>query len=210
MRPYYQDDAVTIYHGDCREILPCVAADVLVTDPPYGVGFEGKATKYTEPGGGYLSGDDPEIGPFMARAALAVVKRGAVFSGIRLLHDYPKPADIGGVWCPSGAGCGPWGFTCLNPILFYGKRVGDCLPAGIVSFDTSDNMGGHPCPKPMRWMMWLVALASEPGETILDPFAGSGTTLRAAKDLSRKAIGIEIEERYCEIAARRCAQGVLL
>ncbi len=68
---------------------------------------------------------------------------------------------------------------------------------------------GHPCPKPMPWLTWLVGLTSRPGETVIDPFMGSGTTLRAAKDLGRKAIGIEIEERYCEIAVKRLSQETL-
>jgi site-specific DNA-methyltransferase (adenine-specific) len=68
---------------------------------------------------------------------------------------------------------------------------------------------GHPVEKPIQWMRWAVALASRPGELVLDPFAGSGTTLRAAKDLGRRAVGIELEERYCEIAAKRMGQEVL-
>lgn len=67
----------------------------------------------------------------------------------------------------------------------------------------------HPCPKPEEFMRWLVGRVSLPGQTVLDPFMGSGSTLRAAKDLGRRAIGIEIEERYCEIAVKRLAQGVL-
>jgi site-specific DNA-methyltransferase (adenine-specific) len=69
---------------------------------------------------------------------------------------------------------------------------------------------GHPCPKPIRWASWMMQRASLERDLVLDPFMGSGTTLRAAKDLGRYAIGIEIEERYCEIAAKRMAQGVLL
>ncbi|KKK85110.1 hypothetical protein LCGC14_2776570, partial [marine sediment metagenome] len=68
---------------------------------------------------------------------------------------------------------------------------------------------GHPCSRALGHFRWLVSWWSLPGETILDPFMGSGTTLRAAKDLGRKAIGIEIEERYCEIAAKRCSQSVM-
>jgi len=208
-KPYYSDDAVTLYHADCREILPHVRADVLVTDPPYGVNFKGKATKHTKPGGGYTT-EDGEAGPLMVRAALEIVDRGLVFSGLRLMFDYPKPDDVGGVYCPSGAGRGRWGFTCFHPALFYGTRARrpGMLPTTIQSFDLADDVE-HPCPKPMRWMRWAIELASNEGETILDPFAGSGTTLRAAKDLGRRAIGIEIEERYCEIAARRCAQETL-
>lgn len=210
MKPYYQDDYATIYHGDCREILPQVSVDVLVTDPPYGVEFGGKCTKHTtRRDEGYTNGDDAGAGPEIIRMALPLVKRAAVFPGIRNLFDYPRPADIGGVFCPAGAGIGPWGFTLLHPVLFYGKRPDTALyPMGLQSFDTSDDVG-HPCPKPMRWLRWLVALVSRDGETVLDPFMGSGTTLRAAKDLGRKSIGIEIEERYCEIAAKRLAQEIL-
>jgi site-specific DNA-methyltransferase (adenine-specific) len=78
----------------------------------------------------------------------------------------------------------------------------------MVSSHTSER-NGHPCPKPIEWMMWAVAIGSVEGETIIDPFAGSGTTGRAAKDMGRKAVLIEREERYCEIAARRMAQDVL-
>jgi DNA modification methylase len=95
-------------------------------------------------------------------------------------------------------------------VLFYGAppaRVGS-RPASIVSFDTA-NVVGHPCPKPVRWMRWVIGLASDPGDVILDPFMGSGTTLVAAKSDGRRAVGIEIEERYCEIAARRLDQQVL-
>ena len=73
----------------------------------------------------------------------------------------------------------------------------------------ADARPDHPCPKPLPLMLQLVSLFTDLGETILDPFAGAGTTLRAAKDLGRKAIGIEIEEKYCEIAAKRMAQEVL-
>jgi len=211
MKPYYQDSAVTIYHGDCREILPGLTADVLVTDPPYGVDFNGKSTKHTDPACGYLGKDDGDAGPDAVRVALLIVKRGLVFTGTRRLFDYPRPYDIGGVYCPSGAGRGRWGFCCYHPVAFYGTGLVSrgATPTTLKSFAQSDDLGEHPCPKPMPWMMWAVSLASLEGETVLDPFAGSGTTLRAAKDLGRRAIGIEIEERYCEIAAKRCAQEVL-
>ena len=210
MNPYYERNGITIYHGDCREILPSVSADALVTDPPYGVEFSGKVTKHTINRGGYTVPDSADIGPLGVSLALPRVQRGAVFTGNRNLHSYPQPRDIGCVYCPSGAGQGPWGFSCVNPILFYGKRTprAGMRPTSIQSFATSAP-NGHPCPKPLEWMRWLVSLASLEGETILDPFMGSGTTLRAAKDLGRKAIGIEIEERYCEIAAKRLEQEVL-
>lgn len=211
IEPYYSDGSVTIYHGDCRELLPAVAADVLVTDPPYGVDFEGKKTKWSDPSGGYRGGD-AEIGPIVVASALKIVKRAAVFPGTRLLHRYPVAADIGCVYCPSGAGRGPWGFTCFNPILFYGTNPTNHLgqkPSSIVSYATASGVSGHPCPKPLKWLTWLVSLTSLADEVVLDPFMGSGTTLRAAKDLGRRAIGIEVEESYCEIAARRMGQEVL-
>lgn len=209
--PYYCEDGITIYCGDCREILPEIEGDVMVTDPPYGVGFAGKATKWHRARGGYTVPDDPEIGPEAILAALSRVKRAAVFPGVRRMYDYPPPADVGCVFCPSGAGRGRWGFTLFNPILYYGKRPPKgpgMTPASIESFALA-GAEGHPCPKPLEWMTWLVERTSIPGETVLDPFMGSGSTLVAAKLLGRRAIGIEIEERYCEVAVQRLAQGVL-
>ena len=210
MNPYYDHAGITIYHADCRDILPGIGADVLVTDPPYGVEFEGKATKHTiQKPGGYIGKDDALIGPAVVSSILPMVKRAAVFTGIVNLAAYPASRDIGCVYCPSGAGIGRWGFTCFHPVLFYGSRPSNTLrPTSIESFATAKTPG-HPCPKPVKWMLWLISLACLEGETILDPFMGSGTTLVAAKQLGRKAIGIEIEEKYCEIAVQRLAQEVL-
>ena len=79
----------------------------------------------------------------------------------------------------------------------------------VIQSNAVSERNGHPCPKPVEWMLWLVKWVSLEDETILDPFMGSGTTLVAAKQLGRRAIGIEIEERYCEIAANRLRQEVL-
>ena len=210
MTHYYDHAGIVIYHGDCRAILPHVTADVVVTDPPYGVAFTGKATKHTtEKQGGYTT-PDSDIGPSVVSAALdRCGGRGVVFPGNRLVQSYPKAYDIGCVYCPSGVGIGPAGFVCFHVVLYYGGRPTSILsPSSIQSFETSDR-NGHPCPKPLGWMRWAIGIWSRSHETILDPFMGSGTTLVAAKQLGRKAIGIEIEERYCEIAAKRLAQEVL-
>ena len=109
--------------------------------------------------------------------------------------------------------CGrmPWGFQNLAPVLFFGKAPDLHLGSKATTIRSSDaaEKNGHPCPKPIKWMTWLIDLCSRPGETVLDPFAGSGTTLRAAKDLGRRAIGIEVNEAYCQIAVSQLAQGVL-
>ena len=99
----------------------------------------------------------------------------------------------------------------MQPILYYGKdyRAGKgALPSGKSVTERSEK-NGHPCPKPISAWSWLLDKVSQEGETVVDPFMGSGTTLRAAKDLGRKAIGIEINEEYCEIAATRLSQEVL-
>jgi site-specific DNA-methyltransferase (adenine-specific) len=208
--PYYEQDGIVIYQGDSALLVPSMVADVLVTDPPYGVEFDGKATKHTvQKSGGYTTEDSAEVGPLVVGMALERVGRGLVFPGIRNLHAYPVPADIGCVYCPSGAGIGRWGFTCFHPVLFYGPRANNVLrPSSIQSFATSER-NGHPCPKPVEWMLWAVDMVSNPGDLILDPFMGSGTTLVAAKRLGRRAIGIEREQEYCDIAIKRLAQSVL-
>ena len=218
--PYYDRDGITIYHGDCREIVPALdGINAVVTDPPYGVSFEGKNTKHTmRRESGYIALDDsPE---YVATVVVPIIQqfvdaglRVVMTPGLRNMFAYPKPDGVGTIFYPSGAGLGRWGFTCSQPIFYYGKDPYLATGQGHRpdSFSTTEAApdNGHPCPKPIKTMRWLVNKASLPGETILDPFMGSGTTIRAAKDLGRKAIGIEIEEQYCEIAVRRLSQQVL-
>ena len=213
--PYYSDEksGITIYNSDCRDILPDIPAgsvDLVLTDPPYGINFTGKNTKHTtRTTDGYISADDSSVGPECVRRALNLAHRGIVFPGIRQLFLYPPPQDIGGVFCPAGAGIGRWGWICFHPILFYGQRpTSELHPTTTASFATSER-NGHPCPKPLEWIYWAMKLGSRDGDLILDPFLGSGTTLVAAKRLGRRAIGIEIEEKYCEIAVKRLAQEIL-
>lgn len=213
MKPYYEESGITIYHGDCREVLPHLPkVDLVLTDPPYGVAFDGKATKHTtKRPGGYTTEDDGDIGPVAVRLALELcASRAIVFPGIRRLFAYAEPSDVGCVYCPSGAGIGRWGFCCFHPVLYYGVRPSSQLwPASMQSFATSER-NGHPCPKPLPWIVWAMKLGSvAEGDLVLDPFLGSGTTLVAAKQLGRRAIGIEIEERYCEIAVNRLRQEML-
>lgn len=218
MKPYYEHAGITIYHGDCREVLPIVTADVLITDPPYGVELRGKSTKHTQKSGvGYSAFDDSEesvercVIPAVAEAIARM--RGVVTPGLRMMWSYPKPNAVGAIYYPSGAGNGRWGFTCWQPIFYYGADpyLARGMGSRPDSFSSTESAGfnGHPCPKPFGTMLWLVRKGSLDGDVVLDMFCGSGTTLLAAKQLGRRAVGIEIEERYCEIAAKRLAQDLL-
>ena len=209
MKLYYQDDYATIYHGDCREILPSLpSVDLVLTDPPYGVNF-----KYS---GSYEDSRDhyeKMMGVFFTESLKISNGRVAFTPGIRNVWLYPKASWILCWAKPGTMGRNDFGgFNAWEPILMYGKRriwqdlvqVTPGTALGGVMKETGD----HPCPKPLKLFLWLVKELSDEGETILDPFMGSGTTLRAAKDLGRKAIGIEIEEKYCEIAVKRLQQEV--
>jgi len=117
----------TLYLGDAREVLPRLrSADALITDPPYGVNFKRKTTKHTSNVVDFPYHDTEQnfrdvVLP-IARQAIGLAKRAAIFSGKARLQEYPAAADIGGVFCPNGAGMGQWGWTCLHPVLFYGTR----------------------------------------------------------------------------------------
>jgi site-specific DNA-methyltransferase (adenine-specific) len=209
MKPYYQDDAVTIYHGDSRELtahMPSV--DLTLTDPPYGIGEA------------YASFEDT---PACVRELVAAViptcieksKRMALTCATRQQGFYPPPSWVLCWLNRAGTGLNPWGFTCWQPILVYGKdpflEHSKGSRPDVIEHSEASEPNGHPCPKPEQfWKKLLVRCSVLETDLVFDPFMGSGTTLRAAKDLGRKAIGIEIEEKYCEIAARRCAQEVLL
>ena len=220
-KPYYDSKGITIYHGDCRDAGPLLAAHAtaFVTDPPYGVsggkgGNErerGKA-KYEIESAAWADTEAyirDSVVP-LVRQLVASGLRGAITTGNRCLFLYDRPADIGCFWSPADTGFGPWGVCCFHAILYYGKdpRAGKGQQPTGRYLQGNAPKNGHPCPKPEREWQWLVNKVCVEGDTVLDPFMGSGTTLRAAKDLGLKAIGIEIEEKYCEIAARRLEQEV--
>ncbi len=196
MKPYYEDTkaGIVIYNADCRDVLPGLpSVDLVLTDPPYGMGKA--AWDVLIPSCEWLP---------VARQSKTV----ALFCGVRGLFDYPKPDwTMAWVRMASTQRNGKFrGFNNWEPVLVYG---GDRIPNDVVSMQNLQDCeaAAHPTSKPLRLMTKLAERLG--GETILDPFMGSGTTLRAAKDLGRKAIGIEIEERYCEIAAKRLSQEVL-
>ena len=199
LAPYYADDWTVIYNADCREIIQLLPkVDLVLTDPPYGHGKRwqggtwGAQQKYKD----------------------------------ALVWDVAPSADTLRAVVSVGNECVIWGgnyFASLWPsrgILAWIKTNAVPTMADLeIAWTTTDRPAkawhghnnrpdtGHATSKPLPLMSWCLGLYPE-ADTVLDPFMGSGTTLRAAKDLNRHAIGVEISEAYCEIAARRMSQEV--
>lgn len=213
MKPYYEHGGITIYHGDCREILTTLEKpDVLVTDPPYGVNCE------VSTAGCRILGDEN------TKYRDWVVEH---FNGLPMIIfgspkvRRPKPDHAVIIWDKGElTGMGdldfPWKLT-HEEIYIIGKGFKtDRRLGSVIKFVSRPNWtnhpnaltGLHPTEKPLGLMIYLLERC--PDGTVIDPFMGSGTTLRAAKDLGSKAIGIELEEKYCEIAAIRLEQEVLI
>ena len=220
MKPYYERNGITIYHADARDILPFLTGiDLVLTDPPYGIdGGRGNGNRARGKAMYEASGwsDTPiyiqEICVPVIKQCVELAERVIVTPGSRCMQMYPPPDDIGCFWMPASIGYGSWGMNTFSPIFYYGRdpRAGiGALPNGKQLTEHA-NVIGHPCPKPLNAWKWLLSKGTT-AETdiVFDPFVGSGTTLVAAKHLGRKAIGIEIEERYCEIAANRLSQEVM-
>jgi len=211
MKPYFQDDAVTIYHGDCRDILPTLPkVDLVLTDPPYGIDYQ--SARRTEPfRKDKIQGDDT----FPLWIFEELKPRVAMFVWCRwdILGAMPPPKSLI-VWDKGNHSMGDLHHEYgrqWEAIAFYPgpEHQFKYRPKDIIYAMRVDPMKlCHPNEKPIGAVKPLID--AHEGTLILDPFMGSGTTLRAAKDLGRKAIGIEIEERYCEIAAKRMSQAVLL
>jgi DNA modification methylase len=201
VKPYYEEDGIMIYHGDCRELIPMLPkADAIITDPPYGIGFAAQPTKWQR-----LAGKLPEAwdnSPAVFASALVELSPVVVLWGG---NYFPLPSSRGWLsWykpdAPPSMGHFELAWTNLD-------RVTRQISCSISQ--TNAERVGHPTQKPEAVMRWTIMQAAPDAVLILDPFMGSGTTLVAAKNLGRKAIGIEIDERYCEMAAKRLAQGVL-
>jgi site-specific DNA-methyltransferase (adenine-specific) len=233
MRPFYDEDGITIHLGDCREVLPILGpVDHVITDPPY----EAEAhtlQRRVKPGGGVMECElsfAPMWGglrDFIGLKAGLMVRRWVLtFCQIEAAPLWRAAYETQGglvyrrtcIWVkpdgmPQYSGDRPG--MGYETILAMHKEGASAWNGGgkhgVFIFNKADGAGPnpHPTTKPLPLMKELVALFTDSGETILDPFCGSGTTLRAAKDLGRKAIGIEIDEKYCEIAVRRLNQMVL-
>jgi site-specific DNA-methyltransferase (adenine-specific) len=240
--PYYDVDGITIYHGDCREILPYLPkVDLVLTDPPYGITanpwddldvtmdcfdmtkicplvctcqnpasaelicryknrFKWSDVFIKTQARGFLS---CQIMPLRKHEDVLVFANGKITYNPQITkkprHNI-RPTSISG--------------RSDNYGTFKGHKqqrtigVDEQYPTSVLEFANPQN-GFHPTEKPVGLFQYLTSTYSNPAEAILDPFMGSGTTLVAAKHLGRKAIGIEIEEKYCQIAVKRLGQGVL-
>jgi site-specific DNA-methyltransferase (adenine-specific) len=202
----------TMYLGDCRDILPTLPkVDAVITDPPYGVnggsGTIGKASKKTKYQAEFEDTRENIITSVVPAivAALAIAKRGVVTPGTPCMFLYPEPDDVGALYQPATTGLNKWGRETTQPVLFYGKdpRSGKTIQAKHYTNTERAEECGHPCPKPLGVMLWMVNRGSLRGETVLDPFMGSGTTGVACMNLGRSFIGIEREPKYFDIACRR-------
>ncbi len=239
MKPYYEHAGITIYHGDCREVLPALdlaAVHAVVTDPPYGISLEG-VFHQGKPGNGrrrfdFFPNDDHSTALHVWVDALMLCTRvptiyawvshrqfgptvdaleGAGFTTRFLVwvKSFPAPPPPGIGW-PSGAELCVFGWRKGRHWTHDGNNQ---PPSNVFRADSyrhgQPGKVDHPTQKPPQVIAPLVEASTPVHGLIVDPFMGSGTTLRVVKDLGRRAIGIEIEERYCEIAAKRLRQEVL-
>ncbi len=219
MKSYYQDKYVTIYHGDCKEILPQLPqVDLVLTDPSYGVNFK-------KPGEPYMAGDSVNLMPLILPMLYKLVKPdGAlfIFSSVARLKDFLYTFEtyfkmhniiiwnkVNPVYPHSKAH-----FQMQYEPIIYGSRglhyIQAKRPSDVISCPiVRGKKRVHPTQKPVELLIELLKPSLTTEQLILDPFLGSGTTAVASKETNNRCIGIEIEEKYCEIAAKRCSQMVM-
>ncbi len=237
--PYYDEDGITIYHGDCREILPELEpVGVVITDPPYGVTsldwdsiVDGWLSLINAPclwcfGSMKFFLSQKFDGWKYAQEIVWEKHNGSIFHAdrFRRVHEFAMQFYRG-----------EWATVYHSPVYTYDavrrsvtrkkgrpahtKQIeqspyfsedgGPLLMRSVIYVPSCHGEADHPTQKPINILKPLIEYSCPSGGIVMDPFMGSGSTLVAAKDLDRKAIGIELEEKYCEIAVKRLAQGVL-
>lgn len=229
MKSYYEKDGIVVYHGDCCEVLTTLGSvDLVLTDPPYGVSYQSNARNQKMPA---IVGDDSaDIALAGIKSSLSCLRnnRHLYIFGRYDLTGLPLTECAELIWdkgSPSkGNLASTYGvsheyiqFTTFVPSKANRSRGDGRLAArlrrGSILYHprlNSRRVHNHPTEKPVGLLRELIEASSLLGETVLDPFMGVGSTLIAAQLEGRKAIGIEIEERYCEIAANRLSQDILL
>jgi site-specific DNA-methyltransferase (adenine-specific) len=241
MKPYYQHAGITIYHGDCREILPQLpkgSVDLLWTDPPYGHGnhqddLNSRLNEHRGLPDCPIENDTPELMreavDGMLLAAIPILKNDCCCCCCCCCGGGPRPTfawvanrmDSHGlqffhsvIWDKINPGLG-WRYRRQHEMVMVAHKTGSKLAwanddracPNILRIST-DRDREHPNGKPVALVAVFVELHTVEGQMVLDPFAGGGTTLTTAKNMGRRAIGIEIKEEYCEIAAKRLSQEV--
>jgi DNA modification methylase len=220
MRPYYDEGGITIYHGDCRELLPELGRfDLGLMDPPYGIGVDreahrmshrqsGKGSLYRRTAYADTNYDDAPPDAELLDAVLAACDDAIIWGG----HLFGLPPRRGWLFWDKETGDGAsWGdgelaWTTLEQPIRMKRHLWAGMRQKHRQLAPEPRL--HPGQKPLALMQWCLELVPE-ASTVLDPFMGSGTTLRAAKDRGLRAVGIDRIERCCEMAAERLAQQVL-
>lgn len=218
MKPYYEQNGITIYHGDCRQIVPMLGAfDLLLTDPPYGIGESSKKveSRQRKEGGASKSlANQRDYGSFNwdttapPRWVLDMLRESSE-KQILWGGNYYEGLPAAKGWLVWDKQNGENDFADCELAwtnLPIAVRMKQHLWNGMLRKGGEDRF--HPTQKPLELMLWCIALAGDV-KTILDPYCGSGTTGRAAKDLGKSAVLIDLEEKYCELSANRLSQEVL-
>ena len=216
MEPYYRDDHCTIYHGDCRDVLPEVDYDIVVTDPPYGIGWHqdesedrGNGQRWGKFHAGIANDEDTEVRDDVL-AQLDPIAAKVVFGaplkpppdGTKQVLVWQKPLSSGFFGVPNGFRADWEAIYLMGAWPNRPNTRSAVLQTTGLPYATD-----HPHAKPVALLRELMALMPE--GAVIDPFMGGGSTLVAARDMHRQSIGIEVEEQYCELAATRLAQGIL-
>ncbi len=224
---YFRDDDVLIYCADCRDILPLIpvkSVDLVLTDPPYGIDYQSnhRADKFEK-----IYGDVDYPTEWLG-AATNLVDRGTIYlfcneasldKAKSLLHNHKWSSNRLLIWdkqSTSGGNLDNYGLR--TEFILYGTKMfspdkpklNGSRDGNLISIPRVRPQDlQHPNEKPYLLIAYLIMKSTNPNEVVLDPFLGSGVTTLASRDLGRKCIGIEIEEKYCEIAAKRCSQSVM-
>ena len=204
MKVYYETELGKLYHGDCLEIMPHLEpVDLVLTDPPYNVGVKyGEGTNDNKTQDEFITWIKPRF------VLMRNLSKTVLITGQRGLPLYPliEPWKWVLAWYkPAAMGRSAVGYCNFEPIGMWGKGCKGGVDVIKAPIKPDKTLCGHPCPKPLGWALGQLHLFKH-YTSILDPFLGSGTVAVACEHLNRRWIGIEIEEKYCEIATKRIEQ----